>query len=125
MFSKEINFLMKKSLILLNYFFISMIVLFGCSESLNSSGEYLEIKKNAWDYLVENDWESSASKKLEEAIVEEVILKEREANLLNDSFIGKEILKVTFQEKENQVLSPPQILINPENNKVIGYISSE
>jgi hypothetical protein len=119
----EGDFMKKKYFCIFNMFIV--LILFGCSITSNSSDKYLEVKEIAWDYLVENKWESSASSDLEDVRVKKVQLQKGEGIINDTSYIGKEVLLIDFKEKENTVASPPRILIDPDSNKVIGHISGE
>ena len=45
--------------------------------------------------------------------------------LLDKTYEGKEILIVSFEDKENVVVGTPLILIDPNLNEVIGYMPGE
>ena len=45
--------------------------------------------------------------------------------LLDSNYEGMEVLSVSFEDKENIVVATPIILIDPDTNKVIGYMRSE
>ena len=85
-------------------------LLIGCSESQNAENQsdtdgYNEVRKTAWNFVkvvVDNNYE-----------------------FLDKNYEGKEALSVSFEDKKNSVVSTPLILIEPDTNKVIGYMTSE
>lgn len=44
---------------------------------------------------------------------------------LDKTYDGKEVLMVSFEDKDNVVLGTPLILVDPITNEVIGYMPSE
>ena len=45
--------------------------------------------------------------------------------LLDETYEGKEVLSVSFEDKKNVVVGTPLILVAPDTNEVIGYMLGE
>ncbi|WP_177184523.1 hypothetical protein [Psychrobacillus sp. OK032] len=46
-------------------------------------------------------------------------------DLLDKTYDGKELLTVSFEDKDSVVIGTPLILVDPDSNEVIGYMLSE
>ena len=99
----------------------------GCSttETVNdTSGSYELAREAAWEFVQEKGWSDSAKGNWQNAKVE-IIIADESYELLDVSYEGKEVTSVSFQDKENVVVGTPLILVDFDNNKVIGYMPSE
>lgn len=85
---------------------------------------FLKIREVAWNFLKEKGWQDRAKEEWESSTVSEIIIN-NDYELLDKSYEGKEVLSVTFEDKENVVVGTPKILVDPIANKVIGFIPVE
>lgn len=108
----------------------SLLLIIGCSngkESKNNgqTNAYDKVREIAWEYMKDNDWDDKASGNWQSAKVTEYIVDKGYEHLLVNSYEGKEVLKISFEDKENLVVGTPAILIDPKTDKVIGYIPAD
>ena len=107
----------------------SAFLLVGCSENLNEENQvgtdgYNEVRETAWDFVKEKGWNNNANGNWQRAEVIKVLV-DNKFELLDKNYEGMEVLSVSFEDKENIVVATPIILIDPDTNKVIGYMRSE
>ena len=107
----------------------SALLLVGCSENQNEENQvgtdgYNEVRETAWNFIKEKGWNNNASGNWQSAEVIKVVV-DNKFELLDKNYLGKGVLSVTFEDKENIVVATPIILIEPDTNKVIGYMRSE
>ncbi|RTQ96578.1 hypothetical protein [Lysinibacillus telephonicus] len=108
----------------------SMILIVGCSNnevlenSTDLKDENYSVRKIAWDFLHKKGWNDTANKDWETAVVTTIIV-DNYVELLDQNYEGKEVLAVSFKDKENTVVGTPIILVDIDSNKVVGYIPSE
>ena len=114
------------------YFMItvfSALLLVGCFENQHAENEggtdgYNEVKETAWNFVKEKGWNNNANGDWQSAEVIKVVV-DNTFELLDKNYEGMEVLSVSFEDKENIVVATPIILIDPDTNKVIGYMRSE
>lgn len=108
--------------------FFLVILLVSCeSSTVDSQSEmdgYKEARETAWSFLEEKGWNETAKENWQNAKVTTVVVGD-DYELLDSSYEGEEALAVVFEEKENVVIVPPQVLVDADTNKVIGYMPSE
>lgn len=75
--------------------------------------------------MIQNQWEKWTNGDWEHAKVTAYTVNKRQAQLLNEQYIGKKVLRVEFENLENTAAGAPVILVDQETNKVIGYIPGE
>ncbi|MBM7661118.1 hypothetical protein JOC85_001890 [Bacillus mesophilus] len=88
------------------------------------SYHYINIGEIAWNFLKEKGWSESAHEELKSATVTKVLVT-KEYELLEQNYEGKEVFSVSFEDKENSVVSTSIILVDVATNKVIGYLPGE
>ena len=88
------------------------------------SYNYLNIREIAWNFLKEQGWNESAEEEWKSATVTKIIVN-GDYELLDKSYDGKEVLSVSFKDKENVVEGTPIILVDANRDKVIGYMPGE
>lgn len=108
----------------------SLFLIIGCSKSKESKNNsqtnaYDQDREVAWEYMKDKGWDDKARGNWQSAKVTEYIVDKGYVHLLDNSYEGKEVLKVNFEDKENVVIGTPAILIDPETDKVIGYIPTD
>ncbi|WP_342543611.1 hypothetical protein MHH33_08845 [Paenisporosarcina sp. FSL H8-0542] len=108
---------------------LSILLICGCStkqDEVNSKGtdSYERIRKVAWDFIEEKGWGGSAIADWKSADVKKTIA-DNSYELLDKTYEGKEVLRVSFIDQEDVVVGPPLILVDPETNEVIGYMPGE
>ncbi|MBA2176117.1 hypothetical protein H0266_14565 [Halobacillus locisalis] len=107
----------------------SALLLVGCSDnqnavSPNDADDYNEVRENVWKFVKEKGWNDTAKDNWQSAEVKKVV-GDNNYELLDGTYDGKEVLSVSFEDKENSVVGTPLIIIEPDTNKVIGYMPSE
>ena len=85
---------------------------------------YEEIKVVAWEFIKEKGWSANTKEDRQGAEVTETIA-DNSYELLDNNYEGKEVLSVSFEDKENVVIGTPLILVDPTTKEVIGYMSGE
>ena len=107
-----------------------LILLFvGCSHN-QDEGNITDIdscenvRKIAWEFIEEKGWNDTAKDGWKSAEVKKMIA-DNSYELLDKTYEGKEILTVSFENKENVVVGTPLILVDPDINEVIGYMAGE
>lgn len=101
----------------------------GCSNNqdnmnaINKDG-YDDARESAWDFVKEKGWDDRAEENWQSANVTKTIA-DNNSEFLDNDYEEKELLLISFKDKENVVLGTPSILIAPDTNKVIGYMPSE
>lgn len=119
---------MEKMFLYLIIGFFLVILLVSCeSSTADSQSEmdgYNEAREAAWSFINEKGWNDTAKENWRNAKVTTVVADD-DYELLNSSYEGEEALTVAFEEKENAVVAPPNILVDADTNKVIGYMPSE
>ncbi|MEK4628520.1 hypothetical protein MKZ17_09965 [Solibacillus sp. FSL R7-0682] len=105
--------------------FLTLLIV-GCSmpEDKNDTDDYMEVREAAWNYVKEKGWNDFSKGNWQVAEVKIVVANER-YKLLDQTYEGKEVLSVSFEDKENIVIGTPLILIDRNSIKVIGYMPSE
>ena len=103
--------------------FLSM-GLFGCQQSSEDENDNQDIKTVAWGFIEEKGWDTNANVNWQGAKVTETIA-DNSYELLDSNYEGREVLSVSFEDKENVVIGTPLILVDPTTKKVIGYMPGE
>ena len=115
--------ILKKISLILSFMFLS-IGLFGCQQSSKDENNNNDIKTVAWEFIKEKGWDANAKEDWQGAEVTETIA-DNSYELLDNNYEGKEVLSVSFEDKENVVIGTPLILVDPTTKKVIGYLLGE
>lgn len=120
---------MRKVVLFLVMIVFSALLLVGCSENQNAENQretdgYNEVRETAWNFVKEKGWNNNATGNWQSAEVIKVVV-DNKFDLLDKNYEGMEVLSVSFADKENIVVATPIILIEPNTNKVIGYMLSE
>ncbi|ARF17896.1 hypothetical protein [Sporosarcina ureae] len=107
----------------------SIMLIMGCSnksviENSNDTDSYEDAKAAAWGFLKEEGWQDQAKDDFQNAKVKEVIINNKYV-LLDKAYDGKEVLSVSFEDVDNAVTGTTLILVDPNTNKVIGYMPTE
>ncbi|WP_438298156.1 hypothetical protein [Sporosarcina sp. FA15] len=111
------------------YLAITAFLIVGCSNNqevgnITDTDSYENVREVAWAFIEEKGWNDNAEKDWESAEVKKMIAN-NSYELLDKTYEGKEILIVSFEDKENVVVGTPLILIEPNLNEVIGYMPGE
>ncbi|MBB4826440.1 hypothetical protein HNO89_003700 [Sporosarcina luteola] len=85
---------------------------------------YLEQIEVARKYIIEKEWGTRTSVKTNTAVVTNHTVNSSD-QVLSKKYIGERVYKVSFEDESNVVTGLPVILIEKENNHVIGFIASE
>lgn len=106
-----------------------VLLISGCStkqdeENSAPSDNYGKTREVAWKYLHEKSWGERAFEDWRSAEVIKTIA-DNSYKLLDKIYAGQEVLRVSFVDKENVVVGTPLILVDPNTNKVIGYMTGE
>jgi hypothetical protein len=101
----------------------------GCSikqdrGNSNVIDNYEKIREVAWEFIEEKGWDDRAIEDWKSAEVKKTIA-DNSYELLDKTYEGKEVLRVSFEDKENVVVGPPLILVDPNTNEVIGFMPGE
>lgn len=120
---------MKKLVLFLVVTVFVALLLVGCSDNQNAENQsetdgYNEVREIAWDFVKDKGWNGTAKENWQSAEVKKVVI-DNNYELLDKTYEGKEVLSVSFEDKENSVVGTPLILIEPDTSKVIGYMPSE
>lgn len=78
----------------------------------------------AWEFLKTKGWDYTSSGEWKNAKVRQTIA-DKSYELIDDRYVGKLILTVTFEEQGNVVVGTPVVLVDFDTNEVIGYIPGE
>lgn len=116
---------MKLKLLYLALPIFLILLLFGCSYKQNGGNitetdSYEKAKEVAWEFIEEKGWDDTVKEGWESVKVKKVIA-DNSYESLDQTFEGKNILAVSFEDKENVVVNTPLILVDPDFNEVIGY----
>ncbi len=106
-----------------------ILLLVGCSNNqyvrnITDTDSYEKVREVAWDFIEEKEWNASAKEGWKSAEVKKIIADHR-YEWLDKTYEGKEVLTVSFEDKENVVVGTPLILVDPNLNEVIGYMAGE
>ena len=106
-----------------------ILLLVGCSNNqdvgnIADTDNYEKVREVAWEFIKEKGWNDTAKEGWKSAEVKKIIADNR-YELLDKTYEGKEILSVSFEDKEYVVVGTPVILVDPDTNKVIGYMAGE
>lgn len=116
---------MKKRLLIILF---CLLIIFACSnkevENQDETIDYDVAREIAWNFICEHGWDTTATGNWKEAIVTTVIINSY-YELLDESYLGKEALAISFEDKANVISGTPVILIDKNVKKVIGYLPSE
>jgi len=120
---------MKLKFLYLSMTLFSLLLIVGCSSkqdegNTNAKDNYEKIREVAWDFLEEKGWDDRAIEEGKSAEVKKTKA-DKSYVLLDKTYEGKEVLKVSFEDKGNVVVGPPLILVDPNTNEVIGYMPGE
>lgn len=98
------------------------------TNDLTTLKEFLEFRPDArevaWEFLKEEGWDHTATGDWKSAVVENTIADES-YELLDQSYVGKLVLSVSFEDQQNVVVGTPEVLLDFDTHEVIGYIAGE
>ncbi|MBE1554611.1 hypothetical protein [Sporosarcina limicola] len=92
--------------------------------NITDTDSYEKVREVAWEFIEEKGWNDTAKEGWQSAKVKKIIA-DNSYELLDKTYEGKEILTVSFKDKENVVVGTPLILVDPDFNEVIGYMAGE
>ena len=120
---------MVRNLIQVSLILMIMFFTVGCGASeeihLGAKEEHLVAKEAAWNFLVEKEWDEGVKEgSWQDAEVNEVTVDD-DYSLLDESYEEKEVLSVSFENKENLAVGVPVILVSVETNEAVGYMPGE
>jgi hypothetical protein len=107
----------------------SNLYIVGCSSdqgegNTSDTDSYENVREIAWEFIEEEGWNDSAKDDWKSAEVKKMIADES-YELLDETYEGKEVLSVSFEDKKNVVVGTPLILVALDTNEVIGYMLGE
>ena len=108
-------------------FLLSLLV--GCSNNqdvgtITDTDRYEKVREVAWGFIEEKGWNDTAKEDWKSAEVKKIIA-DNSYKWLDKTYEGKEVLTVTFKDKEYVVAGTPLLLVDPNLNEVIGYMPGE
>ncbi|MDI7741095.1 hypothetical protein QMK38_03695 [Lysinibacillus fusiformis] len=105
---------------------VLILSLAGCSQNAphQEKDGYDSLRKIAWEFTKQKGWDKTAKEQWASAEVSEIVADE-DHQYLTESYQGKEVLEVNFECREDAVICPPAILIDPIAFEVIGYMPGE
>ncbi len=111
------------------YLAITAFWLVGCSNyqevgNITDTDSYDKVREVAWEFIEEKGWNDTAKEGWKSARVKRIIA-DNSYELLDKTYERKEVLSVSFEDKENVVVGTPLILVDPILNEVIGYMAGE
>ncbi|MGE7623433.1 hypothetical protein ACQKMD_10335 [Viridibacillus sp. NPDC096237] len=120
---------MKKEMVILMFFSCLSTLLFGCAseeERIDVTFELSnDIKKKvthvAKDYLIKNNCGTSESIQIGTADITDHLVDALD-EISNQKDIGQVVYKVTFKDKINVDTGLPKVLIDKDNNRVVGFL---
>ncbi|MEK3953340.1 hypothetical protein [Psychrobacillus sp. FSL K6-1464] len=120
---------MKLNFLYLTLAVFSIWVIIGCSnkqviENTNDTDNYGDVRAVAWEFINEKGWYDRAKEDWQSAKVKKTNA-DNSYEFLDKTYDGKEVLMVSFEDKDNVVFGTPLILVDPITNEVIGYMPSE
>ena len=121
--------MMKSKFLNLTLAVFSILIIVGCSskqelENTNDTDHYGDVRAAAWEFINKNGWNATAKEDWKNAEVKRVVA-DKNYELIDTTYEGKEVLSVSFEDKENVVIGTPRILVDPNTKEVIGYMPSE
>lgn len=119
---------MKLKFLYLTLAVFSIWIIIGCSnkqdiENTNDTDNYGDVRAIAWEFVNEKGWNDRAKEDWQSAKVKKTIA-DNSYELLDKTYDGKEVLTVSFEDKDNVVIGTPSILVDLNTNEVIGYMPS-
>lgn len=98
-----------------------LLLLAGCSNNqdvgiITDTDSYEKVREVTWEFIEEKGWNGTEVKKK---------IADNSYEFLDKTYGGKEVLTVSFEEKENVVIGTSLLLVYPNLNEVIGYIAGE
>lgn len=107
----------------------SITLILGCSnkpviENTSEMDSHEDAKAAAWEFLNEKGWQDQAKEDFESAEVAKVHADSKYV-LLDQTYDGKELLEVSFEDVDHAVTGTPLILVDSNTNEVVGYMPSE
>lgn len=120
---------MKWKLLYLAKLALLILLLTGCSNDqdvgkITASDSYESVRKIAWEFIEEQGWNNTAKEDWKSAEVKMTVAV-NSYELFDEAYVGKEVLAISFKDKEYVVASTSIILVDPDTNEVIGYIAGE
>ena len=120
---------MVRKLIQVSLFLMIMFFTVGCGVSeeihLGAKEDHLGAKEAAWNFLAEKEWNEGVKEgSWQDAEVSEVTV-DNNYSLLDESYEGKEVLSVSFDDKDNLAVGVPVIIVSLDTNEVVGYLPGE
>lgn len=111
------------------YLAITAFLLVGCSTNQDvrdvaDTDRYEKVREAAWEFLEEKGWNDTAKEGWKSAEVKKIIA-DNSYEWLDKNYEGKEVLIVSFEDKENVVAGTPLLLVDPNLSEVIGYMAGE
>ncbi|WP_274310178.1 hypothetical protein [Solibacillus daqui] len=108
---------------------LSIWLIVGCTnketlEKTVNPEQYTKVKQVAWAFVEENEWTTTTKGDWQSATVKKVIATNN-YHLLDKTDEGKEALSITFEDRDNVLISTPSILVDPVTNTVIGFMPGE
>ncbi|MGE7920618.1 hypothetical protein ACQKM9_17030 [Viridibacillus sp. NPDC093762] len=120
---------MKRKMINTIVFFCLSIMLFGCAsdeERIDVSFELsndikINVTQVAIDYLIKNNCGTSETIQVGTASITDYLV-DASDEISDPKDIGQVVYKVTFKNNSYAVTGLPEVLINQDNNRVVGFV---
>lgn len=106
------------------------LTLAGCAnvdkmEVQTNDNEYEDVKKVAWNYLLEQDWNDVVKGDWRSSEVTQVIADNEKYELLDEADVGREVASISFEELDDAVVAPPIVLVDSTTLELVGYMPGE
>jgi hypothetical protein len=90
----------------------------------DKENEYYQSEiKVAWEFVKDKGWDESAKGDWRGASVE--VTNTKDGHMLDGEPERDKVLMVTFKSQENTIYGVPQIFVDLQDNKVIGFVPTE
>lgn len=99
------------------------LLIAGCS--VEETDGYQEVRRTGWNFIKQNNWEKWTNGDWKHAKVAPYTVNKGQAQLMDEQYIGKEVIRVEFEDRENTAAGAPVILVDQATNRVIGYMPGE
>ncbi|MBK3496526.1 hypothetical protein JFL43_17010 [Viridibacillus sp. YIM B01967] len=123
---------MKQRMVNIMAFTCLSILLFGCEDEEKRIDVTFELSNDitekvvqvAKDYVIKNNCGTIETVQVGSANITDHLV-DASDEISNQKDIGQIVYRVTFKDNPNVVTGLPEVLINKDNNRVVGFIAGE